>query len=106
VRITRPDFSPVSMETYLYWEERQTSFEGLGLATERMVNLAVEGRAAEPVSAAEITMASFGLLSVEPILGRPFTALDAAPGAPDVVIVSDGVWRIRFGANPGASRFR
>lgn len=100
VRIARPDFSPVSAETYLYWEERQTSFDGLGFAAERTVNLAVDGRATEPVSAAAIAVPSFSLLSVEPILGRPFTDLDAAPGAPAVVIVSDDIWRTRFDADP------
>jgi putative ABC transport system permease protein len=101
VRITRPDFSPVDTETYLYWEQRQRSFEGLGLAAQRNVNLAIEGWATEPGMAASITVSAFDLLSVEPILGRPFTAADTAPGAPAVVLISEDIWRTRFGADPG-----
>jgi len=100
VRISRSDLSPVSPGTYLYWEERQTSFEGLGLATERSVNLAVEGRATEPASSAAITVPTMELLSVEPILGRAFTTSDAAPGAPSVAIVSNDIWHSRFDADP------
>jgi putative ABC transport system permease protein len=100
VRIGRADFSPVSTDTYLNWEERQTSFEGLGLAVERTVNLAIEGRATQPVSTAEITVPSFPLLSVEPILGRGFTASDAGPNASGVVLISGDLWRTRFDADP------
>jgi hypothetical protein len=39
VRITRSDFSPVSTETYLHWEESQRSFEGLGVAAGRSASL-------------------------------------------------------------------
>jgi putative ABC transport system permease protein len=100
VRITRTDFSPVSTEAFLYWEERQKSFEGLGLAASRTVNLAIELRATEPVSTAAVTVPAFELLSTAPVLGRPFTAADAEPGAPGVVLISDRIWRTRFDADP------
>ena len=100
VRVTRADFSPISADAYQYWEERQRSFEGLGMAPGRPMNLAIEGRATEPVSTAAITSSTFRLLSVEPMLGRPFTESDAAPGAPAVVIVSEELWRNRFDADP------
>lgn len=100
VRIRRADLSPVSTETYLNWREHQTSFEGLGLAVEHTVNLAIEGRATEPVSTAAVTVPSFALLSVEPILGRRFTDSDTGPNASDVVIISGNLWRVRFGADP------
>ena len=96
VHVARSDRSPISTDTYLYWDERQRFFEGLGMAARRTMNLDIEGRAPEPVSTAAITASTFALLSVEPMLGRPFTAADAAPGAPAVVLVSDRLWRTRF----------
>ena len=101
VRVTRSDGAPISTDTYLYWDERQRSFEGLGMAAPRTMNLDVEGRAPEPVSTAAITASTFALLSVEPTLGRPFTAADAAPGSPAVLLLSDELWRTRFDADPG-----
>src|ERR671912_2199171 len=41
VRVTRADFSGISADTYLYWEERQKSFEGLGMAPARPMNLTI-----------------------------------------------------------------
>ncbi len=101
VQIARSDRSPISSDTYVDWDERQRAFAGLGMAARRTISLGIEGRAIEPVSTAAITPSTFALLSVEPMLGRPFTASDAAPGAPAVVLVSDELWRTRFAADPG-----
>lgn len=100
VRITRSDFSPVSTETYLNWEERQRSFDGLGVASGRSANLAIEGRATEPVWTAAITVPALELLSAEPILGRRFVASDTVAGAPAVALISADIWRTRFDADP------
>lgn len=42
----------------------------------------------------------FRTLGVNPQIGREFTAEEARPGAADVVILSDQVWRNVFGADP------
>jgi hypothetical protein len=52
------------------------------------------------VTGAEISPGYFDLLGVAPARGREFTSADAAPGAADVVILSDGYWRRRFGGDP------
>lgn len=101
VRVSRAGLSPIATDIYRDWDERQRSFEGLGMAPRRTLNLAIDGRATETVSSAAITESTFALLSVQPILGRPFTESDAAPGAPAVALVSHELWRSRFGANPG-----
>jgi len=41
------------------------------------------------------------VLGVPPARGRLFVAQDALPGASPAVILSDGLWRRRFGADPG-----
>lgn len=42
----------------------------------------------------------FELLRVAPPLGRAITASDDLPSAPPVAVISDRLWRTRFGADP------
>jgi predicted permease len=53
----------------------------------------------EQVEGARISPALFSVLGVHPTLGRDFTAEDGEPGAPSVVMLSDGLWRSRFGGD-------
>ncbi|MEX1256388.1 MAG: ADOP family duplicated permease [Gemmatimonadota bacterium] len=101
VRMWRSDASPVSMETYRYWEERQQSFDGFGLAEDLAVNLAVEGRATEPTRMAAISLSTLDLLAVDPVIGRPFAASDAVSGAPPVALIGYDAWRTGFDLDPG-----
>jgi putative ABC transport system permease protein len=55
---------------------------------------------AERLPALEITAGFFDVLGVAPALGRFFGPADAVRGAPAVVVLSDGAWRRRFGADP------
>ena len=43
----------------------------------------------------------FQTFGIEPQLGRAFGPEDNEPGRADVAILSDGLWRRRFGADPG-----
>ena len=42
----------------------------------------------------------FGLLDVQPLIGRPFTAEDNTLGAAPVTILSHALWTSQFGADP------
>jgi putative ABC transport system permease protein len=53
----------------------------------------------ESVAAAGVSAGLFPLLGVGPALGRTFTDEEDRAGAP-VVVLSDGLWRRRFGADP------
>ncbi len=55
----------------------------------------------ERVHAYGVSPELFDLLGVSPQRGRGFVASDGAAGADRVVLVSDGLWRRRFGADPG-----
>ena len=43
----------------------------------------------------------FGVLGLRALAGRLYGPSDDSPGAPRVAVLSDGLWRRRFGADPG-----
>jgi len=49
---------------------------------------------------ARFTASMLDLLGATPLLGRGFTAQDETPGAPDVVLIGETLWRQQFGADP------
>jgi putative ABC transport system permease protein len=51
------------------------------------------------LTGATVTPAFFAVLGVNPALGRAFAPEDGAANAVPVVLLSDGVWRGRFGAD-------
>jgi putative ABC transport system permease protein len=51
--------------------------------------------------ALRVSASYFQLFGVPMAVGRPFSAEDDRPGGPRVVVISDGLWRSRFGGNPG-----
>jgi predicted permease len=55
---------------------------------------------AEQVEGARVTPSFFSTIGVKPRLGRSFNEADAEHGAPHVVVISDALWRRRFGADP------
>ncbi|MGH9370851.1 MAG: ABC transporter permease, partial [Vicinamibacterales bacterium] len=62
-----------------------------------------DGREAERVSAMRVSHSYFEMLGLLPARGRSFSEADDAPGpARQVVIISDGLWRRRFGGSADA----
>ena len=59
-----------------------------------------EGGDPERVLGAAVTADYFPLLRVKPILGRVFTRDEDKPGAASVVLLSEGLWKRRFGGDP------
>jgi putative ABC transport system permease protein len=90
----------LSRSTYAGWREHTRTLDALGgyALTEYQVSFGSEGF---KVAGARISAAVLGTLGVSPALGRFLTEADDREGAPPVVIVSDGLWRERYGSNPG-----
>ncbi|HEU0052719.1 MAG TPA: ABC transporter permease, partial [Longimicrobium sp.] len=55
----------------------------------------------ERYDGAYLSANAFRLLRVQPALGRTFREGEDAPGSPAVVVLSDELWRNRFGADRG-----
>jgi predicted permease len=60
-----------------------------------------EEGAAEGVAGLRVSASIFPLLGVTPLLGRPLLADDEESGKPRVVVLSEGLWRRRFGGDAG-----
>jgi putative ABC transport system permease protein len=83
------------------WRRQCRCFEDVALSSSAHVNLTGIGGAPERIRISSVTPNFFPLLRVSPRLGRPFLTPDADAGAERVVLISDGLWRRRFGADRG-----
>src|SRR5690348_14723417 len=54
----------------------------------------------ERIEALLVSPAYFSILGADAALGRTFQADDYQPGITEIVVISDGLWRRRFGADP------
>jgi putative ABC transport system permease protein len=88
----------VNPDNYLDWRERARSFTGL--AAMSWTELTFTGDAPEVIPGRGVTPNFFDVLGVAPARGRTFTAEEARPDGPRVLVISDGLWRRRFGADP------
>ncbi|HVX38749.1 MAG TPA: ABC transporter permease [Gemmatimonadaceae bacterium] len=89
--------------TFMLYQAHNTVFDGLGAYREMDLNLAVAngGAAPERVSAAGVSASLLPTLGIAPAAGRTFSADDDRVGAPKVVILSDQLWRRKFGGDRG-----
>src|SRR5579862_3362253 len=76
-----------------------TSFSQIAAMSNTVATLTGDGPP-EDVNALQITASIFPLLGVRPIVGRLFTAEDEQRGKDRVAIISEGLWRQRFGGDP------
>ena len=81
-----------------YRQTEGRAFQSLALVQQRTATLMLNGEA-EVLPAASITPNTFKVLRVNPAVGRAFLQSDSAANAPLVVLISDNLWRRRFGAD-------
>lgn len=74
-------------------------FEKMTTYRDHSYNLAKDG-GIEPVLGCQVSASFFDVLGVNPILGRKFAEAEQQPGADQVVILGDSIWRQRFGGDP------
>ena len=89
----------VNPANYMDWHDRATSFSGLALMS--WAGLTFTGDEAERVQGRAVTPDFFGVLGAAPLLGRTFRAEESRPHVPRVIVLSEALWRRRFGADRG-----
>lgn len=91
-----------SVQDYARWRDLGlASFEQLAAARSYSMSVHDGEPGAPPVSGAEMTPSAFGLLGATPLLGRLLGRADELPGAANVMLLGETLWRSRFGADPG-----
>ena len=88
-----------STADFLDFQKQTTSFEQTAAWASWNFNLTGNGPPAL-VDGALVSWGFFKTLGAKPLLGRTFIASDDAPGAPRVAILSEGLWRSRYGQDP------
>ncbi len=84
-----------------YWEMREQARSFSDLAGFSNGTLTITGSGTpERLQAGYVTSGAMALLGVAPARGRGFAAEEDLPGRPPVVLLSDGLWRRRFAADP------
>ena len=89
-----------SYPDFLDWRSQVTRFEDLAAFDSQLMTLAGTDES-ERIGTEFVSASYFSLLGVKPALGRVFGAGEDDVAKPvAVVVLSDGLWRRRFGADP------
>jgi predicted permease len=93
------DRNEASPGNFSDWVNQSTVFESMAAYRNRSFNVTGSG---EPLRVeGELVSANFfTALQVDALLGRILTADDDRPGSSHVVVISDGLWKVRFGSDP------
>ena len=91
----------ISYPNFLDWQRNARSFEQMAASARQGYDLINPGTS-EHVDGEEISAGFFSTLGVKLLLGREFSPDEDRHGGAPVVIISDRLWRERFGGNPEA----
>ena len=89
--------SPVTPLDFNDWAEQNRTFDVMAAFSGALVTLNAPDSAPEQITAQAVTARFFDVLGVTPIAGRTFLLSDAV--TPNVVVLSEGLWRRRFGGD-------
>jgi putative ABC transport system permease protein len=90
-----------SYPDFVDWREQSRSFDGIAAFTTDTTTLAAGGEP-ERLDVEDVSAPYFSLLAVSAARGRVFRAdEDAVPDRDAVCVIGDGLWKRRFGADPG-----
>jgi predicted permease len=90
----------VSPPNFVDWSSQSRTLEQI--AAYRYWGFVLSGGdAPERIAGARVSASLFPLLGVQPLLGRTFLPEEDRFGGNHVVLIREGLWRRRFGADPG-----
>ncbi|UCE58626.1 MAG: ABC transporter permease [Phycisphaerales bacterium] len=89
----------VPYSDYTDWKSERDIFRSIALYTDPPFDLA-DGAEPERVRGAAVTDGFFAVMAVRPLLGRSLASEDHEPGAEPVTVLSEELWRRRWGGEP------
>src|SRR5215204_975907 len=93
--------SSAAPQNYIDWAAQQQVFEAIAAIAGGAFTLREPGSEPEDLRVQRVTAGFFDVLRVRPAYGRAFTRENEVEGRDRVVVLSDALWRRRFGADPG-----
>jgi putative ABC transport system permease protein len=90
----------VAPQNYMDWAARQRVFESIAAIGSGWLTLREPGVEPESLVPQRVTAQFFDVLRVRPAIGRVFAAEHEVSGRDRVAVLSDAVWRRRFGGDP------
>jgi putative ABC transport system permease protein len=91
----------VSPGNFLHWRDMNQTFEDMA-AVGMTFTLTLTGFGdPEELQMQYVSAAFFPIVGVAPQIGRPITAEEDTPNAPNVVVISDRLWKRRLQGDPG-----
>ena len=97
----RPRFNSFSNAAYLAWRDSPATIEGIGAWSPRALTLTGAGEATR-IRAVAATGSVFRTLRIHPLAGALFGDGDETAQNGDVVVLSERLWRERFGGDIAA----
>ena len=97
-----PQFSEFSISpgNFLDWRNQNNSFEKLIAVQGSAFNLVSGDAEPERLRGSRVSAGMFEMLRATPVHGRTFLDEDDQPGHENVVVLSSGLWKRRFGSDP------
>jgi putative ABC transport system permease protein len=88
----------VSAANFVDWRRQNHVFTQMAAIGERTYDLSGTGEPAE-IRGEQVSADFFSVLGLQAALGRTFTPEEDPPGAPRVVVLSDHLWKQRYGGD-------
>jgi predicted permease len=92
--------SSAAPQNYRDWAEQQQVFEAIAAVAGGALTLREGNGEPEEIRAQRVTAGFFKVLRESPAIGTTFTAANEVDGQHRVAVLSDGLWRRRFGGDP------
>ena len=90
---------PVSPPDFFDWQQQNRCFSGMAAFAEYPMNLTGTGQP-EQVDLERVSPNFFSVLGVSPMLGRGFSSDEDQSGKSNVAVLSYGIWKSHFAADP------
>jgi putative ABC transport system permease protein len=90
----------VAPQNYMDWAAQQRVFESIAAIASGWLTLREPGVEPQSLVPQRVTAHFFDVLRVPPAIGRVFTAENEVSGRDRVAVLSDALWRRRFGGDP------
>jgi len=86
--------------TYADLRDENLTIQSMSALSGWAATLTGDGRDAERVEGARVTWEYFRTVGLTPAIGRDFEQREDSPAGPRIAIISDSLWRRRYGADP------